>query len=61
MKRGRSRRCQWITVDGMPVRVQTDGRALSEKDRQTLAEIVRAAQRVIHKPGDTATPAKARV
>lgn len=40
----RGRRCQWVEVDGVQVRVQTDGRKPTEGDLEVLAEFRRQLQ-----------------
>lgn len=40
------RRCQWVEVDGVPVKLQrTSKKPLTEQDRTALQELVRAVRR----------------
>jgi hypothetical protein len=49
MTRRRSRCCRWLMIDGVGVRVQTNGGELSEKDRAALIELVRSLQTTAQK------------
>jgi hypothetical protein len=48
--------CYVVDVDGEPVRIHGQGEHLTDKDRQCLAEVVRAAKAMVQSEWDRLTP-----